>query len=120
MKKAREFIEKTVAPEIKKRAEKDRKIMDAEVSYKSLLLHAKNNFLYGFCNGIVIAFVTKFINQVNLINMILLCISYVILKLVESEILNREKYKTKFGKKYVYPIPSMIGFVMGAYLSTLI
>ncbi len=120
MKKTRRYFEQKVAPEIKKRVEKDRKMLDADVSYKTLFLHAKNNFLYGFCNGIVIAFVTKFINEVNLLNLLLLCASYVTLKLVESEILNREKYTTKFGKKYVYPIPSMVGFVLGAYISTLI
>lgn len=120
MKKTKEYIKETVAPEIKRRVEKDRKMLDADVSYKTLFLHAKNNFLYGFCNGIVIAFVTKFINEVNLLNLFLLCLSYVTLKLVESEILNREKYTTKFGKKYIYPIPSALGFVIGAYLSTLI
>lgn len=99
---------------------RDRKILDADVSILTLINHIKNNFLYGFCNGIVIAFVSKFITEVNLKNLFLLAASYIILKLVESEILNREKYTTKFGKKYVYPIPSTLGFCLGAFLSTLI
>lgn len=99
---------------------KERKVMDAKVSYSVLLGHIRDNFLYGFLNGIVIAFVAMFVNETNTKSFILLVISYYFLKKVESKVFNREKYTSKLGKQYIYPIPATVGFVFGAYCSTLI
>lgn len=105
---------------LKDKLNKDRKVFDTKVSYKVLFGHVKDNFLYGFGNGIVIAFVGLFIKEINLLSFSLLIGSYLFLKSVESKIFNREKYTSNFGKKYVYPIPSASGFVFGVYLTTLI
>lgn len=100
---------------------KDRNLLDAkDASIKNIAQHAFVNGLYGFISGITIAFVSLFINDTSLTNAILLTITYFLGKQVESKVLNRNKYETKLGKHYIFPIPSTIGFVLGAYLTTLI
>lgn len=99
---------------------KERKVMDAKISYTTLFGHIRDNFLYGFFNGIVIAFVAMFVEDVSFKSFALLTISYLFLKKIESKVLNREKYTSKLGKQYIYPIPATLGFLLGAYCSTLI
>lgn len=111
---------KKAGSKINKGLKKERKMLDTEISYIVLFNHIMDNFLYGLCNGIVIAFVSMFINDVSFKTFMLLLISYLFLKSVESKVFNREKYTSKLGKKYIYPIPSTIGFILGAYLTTLI
>lgn len=99
---------------------KKRELLDADdVSIKEILQHCSVNFIYGINGGLVIAFVTLFINNVSFINAVKLFCMYFIHKQVESKVLNRNKYVTKLGRNYIFPIPSTIGFVLGAYLSTL-
>lgn len=98
---------------------KERKVLDAEnITWQEILQHSFVNFLFGFNSGIVIAFVTLFLSDITLKNALILSIMYFIHKQVESKILNRNKYVSKLGKNYIFPIPSTIGFVLGAYLST--
>ena len=100
---------------------KKRNILDAkDVSWREILQHSLVNFIFGFTSGIVIAFVALFINNVNTTNTLWLIVAYFIHKQIESKILNRNKYVSKLGRNYIFPIPSTIGFVLGAYLSTFI
>lgn len=100
---------------------KERKLLDSkDISIKSILQHSAVNWLYGFTSGIALAFVTLFINNTNVTYALYLFIAYFIHKQVESKILNRNKYTTKLARNYIFPIPSTIGFVLGAYLSTII
>lgn len=105
---------------VKENLSKERKVMDAKISYTTLFGHIRDNFLYGFLNGIVIAFVAMFVKDISFKSLALLTISYLLLKKVESRVLNREKYTSKLGKEYIYPIPATAGFILGAYCSTLI
>lgn len=101
--------------------EKKRKILDDnEVSILDIIQHSAVNGLYGLTSGIVIAFVSLFIKDISLQNTMLLLVSYFIHKQIESKVLNRNKYVTKLGRNYIFPIPSTTGFVLGAYISTLI
>ena len=103
-----------------------RNLLDAkDVSWLEILQHSFVNFLFGVTSGIVMAFVTMFINAIIndsevLMGGIYLSASYFTHKQLESKVLNRNKYVTKLGKNYIFPIPSTIGFVLGAYLSTFI
>lgn len=100
---------------------KKRKILDNKsISWEEILQHSLVNFLFGFNSGVVIAFVTLFISDISFISALRLFIMYFIHKQVESKILNRNKYVSKLGKNFIFPIPSTIGFVLGAYLSTFI
>ncbi len=100
---------------------KDRELLDAkDASIKNILQHSLVNFLYGSTSGIVIAFVSIFLNDVSTKSAIYLFLVYFIHKQIESKVLNRNKYTTKLGRNYIFPIPSTIGFVLGVYLSTFI
>lgn len=100
---------------------KKRKILDeSQVSWLEILQHSLVNFLFGFTSGIVIAFVTLYLMNTNLKYGSLLFVIYFIHKQIESKVLNRNKYVTKLGRNYIFPIPSTIGFLLGAYLSTFI
>ena len=100
---------------------KKRHLLDAkDVSIKEILQHSFVNFIYGVNGGLVIAFVTLFITDVSFSNSVKLFLMYFIHKQVESKVLNRNKYITKLGRNYIFPIPSTVGFVLGAYLSTLL
>lgn len=100
---------------------KKRDIVDAkDISLLEVLQHALVNFLFGFTSGIVIAFVALFLTNISWKNATILFIMYFIHKQIESRVLNRNKYVSKLGRNYIFPIPSTIGFVLGAYLSTFI
>lgn len=100
---------------------KERKILDEpKTSWLEILQHSFANFLYGFTSGIVIAFVMPFVNDTSTSNALKLAAMYFIHKQFESKILNRNKYVTKLGRNYIFPIPSTLGFVLGAYFSTFI
>ena len=90
---------------------KEIKVMDTVTTPIEVLQHSVVNFLYGFLNGTVI--ITMILGNPWLI----LC-TYYILKQVESKILNRNKYTSNFGKRYLFPIPSTLGFLTGWYLGT--
>lgn len=89
---------------------KDRKIYDAKLSIKTLLNHCGINFLYSLLGGLVIG--TMIIGNLWLIGIV-----YYIYKRQEGKVIYRPSYTSKFGKKYVYPLPSTFGFVTG-YLIT--
>ena len=103
-----------------------RKVLDAkDVSWQEILQHSFVNFLYGFTGGTSIAFLTLFVFAVKnsdnlLINLILFFIGLFSHYQIESKILNRNKYVTKLGRNVIFPLPKTIGFILGAYLSTLI
>ncbi len=100
---------------------KKRNVLDAkDVSWTEILQHVIVNFLFGVTSGIVIAFVALFLKDISMSNALKLSGMYFVYKQVESRILNRNKYVSNLGKNYIFPIPSTIGFVLGAYLSTLI
>lgn len=100
---------------------KKRNLLDAtDVSWMEILQHSLVNFLFGFTSGIVIAFVALFLKDITISNAIKLFIMYFVHKQIESKVLNRNKYVSKLGKNYIFPIPSTIGFVLGAYISTFI
>lgn len=100
---------------------KERNIMDArDVSWYHLLGHSSINFLLGLTSGITIAFVSLFLMNTNFYNAIKLSIFYLIYNLFESKVINRKGYTTKLGKRIILPFPKMFGFVLGAFLSTLI
>ena len=89
---------------------KNRIIYDTTTSYKELLQHSSVNALYGFLNGFLIGIMV-------IDKPIYILITYYTLKQVESKILNRNKYKSKLGKRFIYPIPSTLGFFMGYLIS---
>jgi len=90
---------------------KEIKVLDTVTTPSEIAQHALVNFLYGLLNGLVI--ITMILGNPWLI----LC-AYYILKQVESKILNRNKYTSKFGKRYLFPIPSTLGFLLGWYIGT--
>jgi hypothetical protein len=77
---------------------------------KEIVIHAFVNFLYGMLNGLVIA-------AVGMGNPMLIAVAYYTLKQVESKVLNRNKYTSRFGKEWLFPIPSTLGFLLGWYIS---
>jgi hypothetical protein len=98
---------------------KKRQLLDAdEVTLAEILQHSFVNFLSGFTGGVTLSFVALFISRPILSNAFLLFVSHSINKQVDSKILNRNRYVTKLGRNYIFPIPSTIGFVLGAYVST--
>jgi len=100
---------------------KRRDLLDAkDTTIQEIVQHSLVNGLYGFTSGVVIAFVTLFIANTNFIYGTVLFLVYFIHKQVESKILNRNRYVTKLGRNYIFPIPSTLGFVLGAYVSTFI
>lgn len=100
---------------------KRRELLDAkDVSIQEILQHSFVNFLSGFMGGITLSFVALFINNPTSFNAGLLFIFHSISKQLDSKILNRNRYITKLGRNYIFPIPSTIGFVLGAYVSTIL
>lgn len=89
---------------------KERNLIDAKTSVWEVAQHAMVNFMYGLFSGLVITAVSS--NQD-----VLIVLSYYGLKQVEGKILNRNKYTTKLGKNYIFPIPSLVGFMLGYNLS---
>jgi cell division protein FtsX len=97
---------------MKKILNKNIKIYDANTTPIEIIQHSLVNFLYGMLNGLVIA-------AVAIGNPYLILIAYYVLKQVESKVLNRNKYTSKLGKLYIFPIPSTIGFLIGWKISLL-
>lgn len=89
---------------------KDRKVMDAEVSIQTIFTHAGINFLYAFVSGFLIAIVGSY-------NYLYIGVTYLVYKRLEGVIFKRGGYESKFGNKILYPWPSMVGFLLGCYLS---
>lgn len=89
------------------------KLLDADTTVKELLQHIIVNFFYGFLNGLVIAAVV--IGQAWLIT-----IAYVMLKQVESKVLNRNKYTSTLGKTVIFPLPSTLGFLLGWWITEIV
>lgn len=90
---------------------KEIKVLDTTTSAKEILEHALVNFSYGLLNGLVIiAMITNYPWMIAL--------AYYVQKQVESKILNRHKYTSNFGKRYLFPIPSTLGFLLGWYIGT--
>lgn len=93
---------------------KKRKIADAkDVTWLEILQHSLVNFLFGFTSSVVIISLTLGYWWVILL-------AYYLHKQIEGKILNRNKYVTKLGKNWIFPIPSTIGFLLGWYISQLI
>lgn len=90
--------------------EKERKILDAETTLKTVVSHSITNFTHGLLSGLSIA-------CINTGNPLIIGCAYYVFKRFDSKILNRDKYTTKLGKDYIFPIPSTMGFVIGCYLS---
>lgn len=100
---------------------KKRNLLDAkDVSFSEILQHSFVNFMFGFTSGVVIAFVALFLLELTWLNAFKLFSMYFIHKQLESKVLNRNRYISKLGRNYIFPIPSTVGFVLGAYISTLI
>jgi|TARA_R110000772_G_scaffold62241_3_gene140011 hypothetical protein len=105
---------------------KKRNLLDAkDVSWLEILQHSFVNFLFGVTGGISIAFLALFVialqsNKDVFLNLVMFFICYFIHNQVESKILNRNRYITKLGRNLIFPFPKTIGFVLGAYISTLI
>lgn len=92
---------------------KQRKLLDADTTIWEVIQHSFVNFLFGVTSSIVIIALTM--NQWWLV-----VASYYLHKQLESRILNRNRYTTRLGKYYIFPIPSTIGFFLGWYLSKII
>lgn len=92
---------------------KQRKLLDADTTLLEVFQHSLVNFIYGLLSGLAIA-------SISTNNPYLIFISYYLLKQTESKILNRNKYTTKLGQKYIFPIPSTLGFLLGWKISNLI
>lgn len=90
---------------------KEIKVYDTTTTPIEIAQHAAVNFLYGLLNGLVI--ITMIIG-----NPWLILTAYYVLKQVESKVLNRNKYTSKFGKRFLFPIPSTLGFLLGWYIGT--
>ena len=88
-------------------------ILDAETNILELLQHSFVNFLYGLFSGLVIM-------AMIMANPLFIFVTYYLLKQIESKILNRNKYTTKLGKHYIFPIPSTLGFLLAYYISELL
>lgn len=93
---------------------KKRNIADAkDVSWLEIMQHSLVNFLFGFTSSVVIISLT-----LGQWWVIVLC--YYLHKQIESKILNRNKYITKLGRNWIFPIPSTVGFLLGWWLSKLL
>lgn len=92
---------------------KERKVMDTQTSIEEIIQHAFANFLFGLTNGLVILVMVLGVEG-------LIIGVYFLHKLNESKIFNRNKYTSKFGKRFIYPIPSTLGFYAAYKLSELI
>jgi len=86
------------------------KVYDTITTPVEIAQHAFVNFCYGMLNGLVIA-------AIIVGNPWLILGAYYTLKQVESKILNRNKYTSKFGKVWLFPIPSTLGFLLGWWIS---
>lgn len=98
---------------VKQHYKKERKLMDTQTSFEEIVQHALANFLFGLTNGLVI------LVMILGIEWLILGI-YFLHKLNESKIFNRNKYTSKLGKRYIYPIPSTLGFYTAYKLSEVI
>ena len=83
---------------------KKRKVKDAEVGIDEIVFHAFANFLFGLSSGLVIA-------AMVLGNMWIIIGVYFLHKKNEVKTIPRMQYKSKFGKEWLYPIPSTLGFL---------
>lgn len=92
---------------------KDRKVMDTQVSIATIVSHATINFIYAFISGFLIAIIGSY-------NYVYIGITYLFYKRFEGIIFSRGGYESNFGKKYLYPFPSVFGFMAGVYISELI
>lgn len=92
---------------------RERKVLDAETTISEIIQHSLVNFAYGLTSGLTIA--TMLIGNIWVIG-----IAYYVHKQFEGKILNRNKYTSRLGKQYIYPIPSTIGFALGYVLSELL
>ena len=92
---------------------KERKVAGVITSWEEILQHSLANFLFGLTGGLVIA-------SIVIGHPWVILLSYYINKRFESKILNRNKYTTRLGKDYIFPIPSSIGFLIGWWISTVI
>lgn len=98
---------------MKNHLHKEIKLLDADTTPLEVIQHSLVNFIYGLFSGLAIS-------AVSLGNPTIIFVSYYLLKQVEGKILNRNKYTTKLGKNYIFPIPSTLGFLLGWKISTLI
>ena len=89
---------------------RERQVLDAKTSITEIIQHSVVNFGYGLTSGLTIA--TMFIG-----NLYIIALAYYIHKQIEGRILNRNKYTSKLGKQYIYPIPSTLGFTLGFVIS---
>lgn len=87
---------------------RNRKVVDTEVSLKEIVTHSFANFLYGLTSGLVI--VAMIIGDLWVIMAL-----YLLHKKNEVVTIPRMQYKSKLGRSYLYPIPSTLGF-MCSYL----
>ena len=92
---------------------KERKVKGVVTSWSEIAQHCGVNFLFGLTGGLVIA-------SIVIAEPWVILVSYYINKRFESKVLNRNKYTTKLGKDYIFPIPSSVGFLIGWYISTII
>lgn len=104
------MIKKDKAKEFYK---KDRKVLDTEVSIKTLLSHIAINFSYAFISGLLLAIIPTY-------NYLYIGLVYLIYKLVEGVVFKRGGYKSKLGNNVIYPFPSVLGFLSGVYVSEII
>tara|TARA_R110002012_G_scaffold252584_4_gene431596 strand:- start:411 stop:731 length:321 start_codon:yes stop_codon:yes gene_type:complete len=101
-------IEKT-----KNFVKKDRKILDTKVSIYILFGHILTNFAYALISGLLLAIIpTK--------NYLYIGLAYFIFKRFEGVVFKRGGYSSKLGNRYIWPIPSVLGFLFGVWLSELL
>lgn len=92
---------------------KNRKVLDAEVSISTLLGHIFVNFTYALVSGLLLAVIpTK--------NYLYIGLAYFALKRFEGVVLKRGGYSSRLGTYYIFPIPSILGFLLGVYLSEIL
>lgn len=94
----------------KKFIKKDRKVMDASISISTLFNHIVLNYTYALISGLLLAIIPAK-------NYYYIGVSYLIFKMLEAAVFKRGGYTSKLGNRYIYPIPSMLGFLSGVKLS---
>lgn len=97
----------------KKFLKEERKVYDTEVSLSVLLNHISVNFTYALIAGILLSVIPTY-------NYFMIAVAYFCYKKFEGIVIKRGGYSSKLGNQYVWPIPSVLGFISGVYLSELI
>jgi hypothetical protein len=95
---------------IKHRLNHEIVILDGKTTIKELSIEFFVNFFYGFLGNITTVFIMSK-------NPYFMSASFFLYYSFLSTVINRDKYETKLGKYFIFPISSMAGALTGCLLA---